>query len=406
MDGQLPRTLLLTSWAPDTRYKVIQRIVARLPPDRLWWASLARCDSDAALPFEHRSFAPRRLHWRLQNTTADFMYAHELQGVGLARRIAGWARPFKPQVIWVLSEWGAAKAGYLVHRILDVPLHVTVHDAYETARFLVPRSYYPVYLRSLRRISRHAASTDAVSLELLDRLRTTCARLDPDCTMEFHPSISRDVIPGSRPGGLGGPGGRTRKIGFCGASRVSPWQWEEFLGMLARLPFDFEILAFANRDLFPASNPPANVTVVHKPFAETEAEVIAAFHETGVQACYLGLWKEPARRLFGRTSLSAKLTTYAAAGLPVIVNGPADSVAWRLAGSYAAGVLCETQDEKTLTALRRLFEDEEVWNAMSDGSRRMCREEFDLDTNVSRFARMLERSAAPGTDRAGRGETT
>ena len=404
MSETFPRTLLLTAWAPDTRYKVIRRIVDLLPEDRICWCSLAECRSGDPLPFRHRAFEPRRLHWRLQNTTPDLLYSQQVQGPGLARRMAEWVREFQPQVLWVLSEWGAATVGYHVHRLLGLPLHVTVHDAYETARFLAPAAYFPFYIRSLGRLSRCATTTDAVSLELVDHLRRRYGAPPEENTFAFPPSVPRDVMapPLSRPPFAAQEG--RRRIGFCGALRARPWQWQAFLDLLGRLPHAIEIVAFANRDYLPRVRAPRNVTVLERPFAPTEAEVVRAFREEGVDACYLPLYRDGNRRLFGRTSLSAKLITYAAAALPVIVDSERDSVAWRLVRTYRAGMRRGEGGEETLAQLRELLEREETWQRCSEGAARMCRQEFDLGVNVERLTSLLRLSAEreSGPQRRGR----
>jgi hypothetical protein len=105
------------------------------------------------------------------------------------------------------------------------------------------------------------------------------------------------------------------------------------------------------------------------------------------------LYKEKDRGLFARTSLSAKLTTYAAAGIPVIVDGPEDSAAWRLVKEYGAGVLCGDDADEALQSLRTLFTDKEARGRMGEGSRRLCLEKFNLDANFSRFAALLRTTA-------------
>lgn len=390
-----PRILLLTVWAPDTKYKVIRRILERMPPERLCWASLGACRADPGLPFPHQAFPPRRLHWRLHNTALDLLYAQEIQSDAIAARIAEWARPFRPEVIWVLSEWGAAHTGYHLWEHLKVPLHVTIHDAYETARFLVPLLYYPVYMRSLHRITRHAASLDAISDELLRHCARRYPNITPANSMAFAPSVLPSLMADPDARRVPDMGGSSpRRIGFCGASRVTSRQWKAFLAVLGGLPFPVEVIAFANQDLFHAVGLPQNVTIAHRPFAETEADVIRAFHQAGVHACYLGLYKEPNRRLFGATSLSAKLTTYAAAGLPVVVDGPAQSVAWRLVRQYDSGVLCGDDRAAAVRDLSALLSDPPTWKRMARGSARMCRQEFDLTANAARLGSLLAATAA------------
>jgi hypothetical protein len=173
---------------------------------------------------------------------------------------------------------------------------------------------------------------------------------------------------------------------------VTPRQWSEFLAILSGIPFRFEIAAFAYADLFPDVALPANVTLRAEPYVETEADVIRTFRELGVHACYLGLYREPERLLFGRTSLSAKLTTYLAAALPVIVDASADSAAWRLVERYGAGVRCGEDVAAARNALTGLLGDPAVWLAAARGAAALCRAEFDLGRNMEALRAQLRRT--------------
>ncbi len=388
-----PRILLLTWWPPDTRYKVMQRNAGRMPAGSVCWASLRAANPGVRFPWPHESAVPRPLHYRLDRTALGQWFAHEAQGAQLARRLADWARAFEPEVVWVLPELGAANVGLRLARRLDVPIHATVHDAHETARFIVPPLYYPLYARSVRRILGAANSADAICGPMREYLSRRHANLTSENCIVFPPS----VLPGDMQLAPEPPtDGRIRRIGFCGSMRVSARQWSAFLQLLARLPFEFELILFAYEDLFHDVPLPANVRVALQPFAEEESGIIDTFHRCGVHACYLGLWKEPERLLFGRTSLSAKLTTYAAAGLPVIVDGGADSSAWDLVSRYGAGVLCGDDEASARAELDRLMSDASLRRSMGAGAARMCRVEFDLDANAARLAARLARTAAGG----------
>jgi hypothetical protein len=389
----IPRTLLLTWWPPDIRYaggEAIRRIVERLPPERLAWATLRPHGADFRPPCAHRSFSPRALHWRLRRTALND-YFEDLQAPRVAAAIAAWAAPFRPELIWVLPELGAAGVAQHLRRRLGVPVHATVHDAHETARFIVPRLYYPWYARRVGRVLREARSADVISAGLLKHLRERIPGWQSVDAMLFPPSIARSAVQSvAAPVPL--QGGAVRRIGFCGSMRVSPEQWGRFLALLGRLPVELEVVAFAYQDLFPKMTAPPNVRLRLEPFAPAEEDVIRAFRRAGVRACYLGLWREPARRCFGRTSLSAKLVTYTAAALPVVVDGPAESAAWTLVGRHGAGILIDDDDSASLRRLSDLMSDDAAWGRMAEGARRLCLEEFDLESHVHDFIQLLGRA--------------
>jgi len=388
----IPRTLLVTWWPADIRYAggaAIRRIVERLPAERLAWASLRAGSTDWRPPCRHRAFMPRPVHWRLQRT-ALAAYVEELQARRLARAIAAWARDFDPQLVWVLPELGASAVGRHVASLLGRPVHVTVHDAHETARRRVACGYYPWYAWQVKQALRSARSADAISEELLAHLQRHRPGWRPEQAMVLPPSMPRELVQEVREPVAGGVAA-CRRIGFCGSMRNSPREWAEFLALLGRLPFAVEILAWAYEELFPRVTPPPNVQVRREPYAVSEAELLRTWRTRGVHAAYLGLWKDPARRLFARTSLSAKLATYAAAAVPVIVDGPGDAAAWRLVARYDAGILCAGRTAGA--ELERLFTDAALWERLAQGARRLALEAMNLERNVERFADLLRRAA-------------
>ena len=387
-----PRTLLLTWRPPDGRYaggEALRKVVARLPAGQVWWASLRACRPDAAFALcPHRAFVPRSLHWRLRDGTLSLLH-DDWQAGRLAETIAQWARPFAPEVIWVLPEMGAVAVAQRLRRDFRAPLHATVHDSFENARFVVPRLYAPVYARNVRRLMAEVETVDAVSRELLEDLERRykpfgrrglvmrpVASCPPPAEAGLAPWDSRDTA-------------SLRRIGICGSTRLSVWQWRGFLGLLSKLPHTFEIVAFADRDSFPAVDSPANVSLCLQDYAPSDEELVRRFQAQGIAAAYLGLWKEPERQFFAQQSLSSKLTTYTAAGRPIIVDGPEDSVAWRLVKQYAAGVLCADDETAALAGLRRLLSDGDAWRQVAAGSARLCQAEFDPAANVEHFKALL-----------------
>jgi hypothetical protein len=384
--------LILTLWPPTAKYKILRRYADLFPAGRLAWASLQPCDG--AVSFAHKAALPRQLHWRLRRTAAGWLYLHQFQARRLAAEIVQWARPFNPRVLWVLPELGAAHVAPYVAQALKIPLHVTSHDAHETARHIVPPLYYPFYARAVRRVFRRAHSVDAISEGLLEHLQRDFPNLRSSNSMVFHPSIDPRLI--RRPGPVRDrpwESGTRRVIGLCGSMRISRQQWEEFLQALSALPYRVELVSLAYKDRFFGSTLPANVTVTALPFAETEADIISVFHERQVDACYLGLWRDPSQAFFGRTSLSAKLVTYAAASLPILVDADEDSMAWRLVARHGAGVRLDG-GAGGKDALAGLFGDCARWNAAALGAGRLCEAEFNQETNFDRFAGLLDKVAA------------
>ena len=218
-----PRTLLLTVKAPDARYgyKAVRSLVDSLPQECILWCSMAQSETDKDFAFMHQSFPPRAPHWRLKGATAGLLFRFELQAGAIARKIARSAAAFEPQLLWVLSEWGAAQVGLRLRRRLGIPLHITLHDAHETARFFVPKAYCPIYVHALRSLADAAGSMDAVSRELLDHMKRDHPQFSDENCLVLAPGVADDTM--RSPSVAGGKHeGRKRRIGFCGTIRTSP----------------------------------------------------------------------------------------------------------------------------------------------------------------------------------------
>ena len=400
--GDFPRTVLLTRWPPHGRYaggEVLRKITARLPRERLRWAYFGGpvCEASGELP-EHRAFLPRKLHWRLRRFALEYYYECVAQAGWIARRIRRWTAGFRPELIWVGSDLAGVSFGLRLQRMTRFPLHVTVYDAYETSRMddQPPRLAYPHYLRTAHRLMARAVSVDAVSRELIEHVRCAYPVADDARTLAFPASVSIDGLSAPLPDAERLWAGTTRRIAFCGSYRTTPRQWEDFLGLLSRLPYAFRIAVFASPEYFYRASCPANVNLDFQPYAPTEKDVIEAFRRGGFHAAYLGVYRDAHRRLFATTSLSSKLTTYSAAGLPIIADAPETSPAWRLIGAYGAGILVGPDSDASLGALRRLFGSPQDWDRMARGAVALCRAEFDLDRNIERFKALLCESAGGG----------
>jgi hypothetical protein len=398
MQTSLPRTLLLTRWSPTARYaggEAIRKIIGELPHDALRWAYLTQTVAEDGLRLPaQRGFPPRELHWRLRTSALRFFFVHGIEAPRLARQIAEWVADFRPEVLWVASDMEAIGVAACLRRQLRIPVHATVYDAFENCWiFGVPAVFRPFYLGEVRCFLRKVSTLDAVSAELLDHLARGHPGLAPQGRTVFPVSIARRALANLPPKHAPDPAVLIRRIGFCGASRGSHEQWDNFLSCLGRLPWSFVIVAFPQMDHFHRLRPPINVTLDVQPYAPTEADVMRKFRECGVQACYLALTKEHSQQLFARTSLSSKLSTYAGAGVPVIADAPAASVAWRLVSRHGAGVRCTEDAEETVGSLKSLFGDPAVWQRMAEGADRLCAEEFDLDRNVARFQDLLRAAA-------------
>jgi len=391
-----PRTLLLTWNPPTLRFaggEAVRKVLSVLPSDRVRWACLSDCACELGgdLP-EYAAFGPRPWHWRLEGSLAGCLLRYEWAARQRARRIAEWVKHFKPEVVWTVPELDAIEVAARLCRRVGVPLHLTLHDAHECARFGgVPGAYLSRYLARAKRLIGMANSFDAVSRELLDHVGVHHGNVSRDNSLVLRPSVRHADLPAG--GSRSMPGNEMKRIGVCGTLRISPEQWGRFLTAVGQATAKVEVLVVTDDDSFHSTvTPPANVRITRQSYFQSERALLEFFRSAGLSACYLGLWHEGGRRLFAATSLSSKLCAYAATAVPVIVDAPEESVAWRLVADYNAGVRI-APDGVTGETLGSLLRDGDRWQTMATGAGRLCREEFDLDRNVARFAQLLRKTA-------------
>lgn len=407
---EFPRTLLLTSWPPDGHYagaEAMRRLLRVLPHERVLWCSLkaASCELPNDLP-RHLAIVAPALHWRLRDSALGYVWDFDVMARGLAKAIGVKCRDFKPEVIWVLPELLAIPVGYHLARGLRLPLHATVYDTPESAGDIcVPRMYFRRYMQHAVRLCRELASADAVSDELLSHIRELHGSKRALPGISMPPSLPAAWMHKPRVGRPWTEDGR-RLIGFCGSFRVVDSQWNHWLSLLGSLPWQIELLAFASPDTIPKADLPMNVRWRLQPYVNDEREITECFVREGVHACYLGLRQTSQWGLFNRTSLSSKLATYISAAVPVIVDAPEDSVAWRFVRQYHAGMRVEdggaafgvsSLTDRNRVQLKKMFSDEVEWRQMAQGSVRLCAEKFDLDTNTVKLMSLL--AAASKRDR-------
>lgn len=392
---EVPRIALLSWCSPMSRFAggaALRRLLSCLPRENVLWVGFHEGSTGSNLPTYH-AVPPRPIHWRLSGSVIEHLDVDVVQARSIAARMWKRLEPFEPQVLWVFPEMWAISVGEALQKRSGLPMHATVHDAPETAGYgAIPRLYLPSYLRHMRRFLRATQSIDAVSKGLVDHLRLHFGFAPERTALVIPPCLETELlwtIPErtwrSRP---------ERRIGLCGSMRISAGQWQQFLHALGALPYPIVLESFTALDELPAAALPPNVRISARGYRNTEAELVMALSACDLDAAYLGVWKEPDRQLFGRTSLSSKLTTYAAAGLPVLVDATEDSVAWQLVDRYRAGVRLGDTPEAATAALRMLFDQAPVWTEAAAGARHLCTGAFDLDHHATVLRDQLCRIAA------------
>ncbi len=116
----------------------------------------------------------------------------------------------------------------------------------------------------------------------------------------------------------------------------------------------------------------------------------------GVDFCYLPYWFAPAKRRHAELSFPTKLTTYLAAGRPVLYHGPAWAGAQEVMQRWQVGLSVNSLDPAAVSRVMvRLSLDEPLKEKFSLASREAFMEEFNSRVMLARFRQLIGLEAAP-----------
>ena len=164
----------------------------------------------------------------------------------------------------------------------------------------------------------------------------------------------------------------------------------ELAGMAAELESDVVRTAFRGISLtlrcgaIPDYRLRARIPVDVLPFADESA---IAHDMERADVLYLPLPFGERHRDFVRLSLSTKLVSYLASGLPIVYHGPPEAAAARLLAAHDAGVLVTSLDPETIA--RALLDARERADALGRNALALARTRFDPDAVRRRFWRPL-----------------
>jgi hypothetical protein len=105
---------------------------------------------------------------------------------------------------------------------------------------------------------------------------------------------------------------------------------------------------------------------------------------------YLPYWLDPKWSYAVRTAFPSKLTSYVAAGLPLLYHGPRDSSVSRFLQDYPVGLECDTLNPSTiLRCLERLAGDQSLLDRATAARQSALENELGHHVMLARFAQLL-----------------
>jgi hypothetical protein len=177
-------------------------------------------------------------------------------------------------------------------------------------------------------------------------------------------------------------------VGFCG-NVYGEDAWRGFLTACARINAKgrlppVKILIFGSTT-FPYPHPGVEVTCRGwLPVREMLRGLAAA------DFCYLPYWFAPEKRRHAELSFPTKLTTYLAAGRPVLYHGPAYAGASQLMATWRLGVRVHNLASAGLeAAVERLARDRQLQKTCHQAATAAFRQEFNSTVMQGNFARLI-----------------
>jgi hypothetical protein len=398
-DAVLPRVLFVTDAAPDAKHGGsvwLADLYAMLPPDRVavcvlarevsWPASLADVAHCHIPPLPEGGLDA--LSGRLRHATRRGYewLQRALHADSVVQRVADFARRQAVDVVFVtLTGPTCLTVARRIGRVLRRPMISLVWD---------PPDYFLEHAFQLR------AGARAPYLRYFDeamRASTACVvmtaamqrvyeeRYGTRAVVMCH-GIPRHLWQADREGS----GGEDEYVIAYAGSLYAKEEWQALLAALDSVQWT-------------VGGKPVRIRMYGAHFDRMYAPVprrieMCGWHDlestvrevSKADAAYLPYWLDDQHRVVTRLSFPTKLSTYVAAGCPVLYHGPEDSSPTAFVREFGIGASCHSLAvTDILSALERVLQPA-ARDAVRCGARRALEEELGLHIFRRRFARLLD----------------
>jgi len=267
------------------------------------------------------------------------------------RTVAGQFGDFRPEALITIGyglDWYPA---YLVARAHSLPFHMIIHDTGHAVRPLLgPRWLWWLEEKIFGYVYRAARSRFCVSPFMERDFRQRYGA--PGTVM--LPTVGANCPQFEQP--VQSQGDRPFRLAYAGSPETYFKEIlfaEECLKKIGGEMWIYGALPHERRDLMAAGFPEHRVS---PPLPESE---LVRRLRAEVDAAYLPMPFDADQQLNARLSFPSKLTGYTAAGLPVVIRGPADcsAVCWAQEQPGFARSVTDATEESFLKLLRELADD-------------------------------------------------
>jgi glycosyltransferase involved in cell wall biosynthesis len=352
------------------RYSTIQE---KPPTDHVEWLGFPSTVTEVRLP--------------ALPVLSSLAYVRFRMGGGLQRllrSVVAFSERERPELIWaVLSSPGIYMLAHRVAASLKLPLVCSVLDPPE---YLIENLHFdPLVCRMVKEEFKADMLASRRIAVMSEEMGDEYARIyGVPCTVirsGVHPSLlAPERAVDSNPNEL--------VIGFAG-SMYAKKEWRALLRSIESIKGVLHGRKIKIR--FVGRWPRLGVSRTalaehHQPVSPAEA--IRLMSE--VNLCYLPYWFDHRHARTARLSFPSKLSTYVAAGRPVLYHGPADSTPTHFLAKYAVGISCDSNNAASLLrAIECCAWDAELLGAYPAARSKALGEELGLEATVRRFAVFL-----------------
>jgi hypothetical protein len=296
----------------------------------------------------------------------------------------GFAKQHHAELVWaILNRPSTILLARRLASALPVPLVVTVWDPpeYLAENYRLDALERRRLLREFERTLRAAARCAVASEGMRDEYRQ---RYGVDGIVHIHA-----VRPELRRLPANGPRSAGRLIIGVAGNLYAKREWDALLAALSahhwRIAGRQVVVRVLSSGIRAAADGGACIEYLGWRPPEETIDLLAE-----VDLAYLPYWFDWRHRLSVRLCFPNKLSTYLAAGIPVLFHGPEDSSVARFFQRYPAGICCHSLDKGQIVAsLERLASDGHLYSAAAAAGQAALDQELNLTVFLDRFAMLL-----------------
>ena len=174
-------------------------------------------------------------------------------------------------------------------------------------------------------------------------------------------------------------------IGYSGTVYAKK-EWDTLIKVLQLFPDEYELLVLSKKiDIY--TDMPINVK-----FRGWQSVDSTINHLSNCDILYLPYWFTPDRQESVRLCFPSKMSTYLAAGKPVLYHGPSDSTPSEFLRKYQVGMECNISDDvdKLATSFKRLLKNKQLYLNYSQERHKALENELAQDVFYKNFAKFIK----------------